>query len=88
FPASAPASAWAAFAYLVVFGSLVGFSAYSYLLRTARPAVAMSYAYVNPAAAVLLGAALAGETLGPLTLGSMLLVVAGVAVLLLPAGRR
>lgn len=87
-PDSAPASAWGAFAYLVVFGSLVGFSAYSYLLRTARPAVAMSYAYVNPAIAVLLGAALASETLGALTLGSMLLVVAGVAVLLLPAGRR
>ncbi len=86
-PASAPLRAWGAFGYLVVFGSLLGFSAYGYLLRTARPAVAMSYAYVNPPGAVLLGALLLGEPLGRTTLGAMLLVVAGVGVLLLGRGR-
>lgn len=49
--------------YLIVFGSLVAFSAYGYLLRNARPALATSYAYVNPMVAVLLGTFLAGESL-------------------------
>ena len=52
----------------LVFGSLVAFSAYNYLLRTARPTVAMSYAYVNPALAVALGAVFGGETVGPAAL--------------------
>lgn len=54
-----------AFFYLLVFGSLVGFTAYSFLLRNVSPARAATYAYVNPAVAVLLGWLLAGE---PLTL--------------------
>jgi drug/metabolite transporter (DMT)-like permease len=67
-----------AWAYLVVFGSLVGFSAYSWLLAHSRPAVAMSYAYVNPVIAVLLGAALGGEHLGWATLGATVLIGGGV----------
>ncbi|MFP2911457.1 drug/metabolite exporter YedA [Pyxidicoccus sp. 3LFB2] len=53
-----------AYFYLVIFGSLVGYSAYGYLLRNARPALATSYAYVNPVVAVFLGGVLAGETMG------------------------
>jgi drug/metabolite transporter (DMT)-like permease len=68
----------AAWGYLVVFGSLVGFSAYSWLLAHSRPAVAMSYAYVNPVIAVLLGAALGGEHLGWATLGATVLIGGGV----------
>lgn len=83
-PADAPARAWVAFGYLVVFGSLVAFSAYNYLLRTARPTVAMSYAYVNPALAVALGAVFGGETVGPAALLATALIVAGVAALLRP----
>ncbi|WNG21186.1 drug/metabolite exporter YedA [Cystobacter fuscus] len=63
------------FAYLVIFGSLVAFSAYGYLLRHTRPALAMSYAYVNPMVAVLLGVALAGESLslgGLVAMGAIL----------------
>jgi len=67
-----------AWGYLVVFGSLVGFSAYSWLLAHSRPAVAMSYAYVNPVIAVLLGAALGGEHLGWATLGATVLIGGGV----------
>jgi drug/metabolite transporter (DMT)-like permease len=67
-----------AWGYLVVFGSLVGFSAYSWLLAHSRPAVAMSYAYVNPVIAVLLGAALGGERLGWATLGATVLIGGGV----------
>jgi drug/metabolite transporter (DMT)-like permease len=54
-----------ALAYLVVFGSWVGFSAYLYLLRRVRPAVATSYAYVNPVIAMALGVAFAGERITP-----------------------
>jgi drug/metabolite transporter (DMT)-like permease len=74
------------FFYLVIFGSLVAFSAYGYLLRNARPAVATSYAYVNPMVAVLLGSLLAGESLstwGFLAMGAIL----GAVVLLTRAKR-
>jgi drug/metabolite transporter (DMT)-like permease len=64
-----------AFGYLLVFGSLVGFTAYSWLLRNVTPASAATYAYVNPAVAVLLGWLLANE---PLTL--RMLVAAAVIV--------
>jgi drug/metabolite transporter (DMT)-like permease len=48
--------------YLIVFGSLLGFSAYVWLLRVTTPARVSTYAYVNPVVAVLLGALFAGET--------------------------
>jgi drug/metabolite transporter (DMT)-like permease len=67
-----------AWAYLVVLGSLVGFSAYSWLLKNARPPVAMSYAYVNPIVATLLGASLGGETLGWPVVISTALIASGV----------
>lgn len=51
----------AAWVYLVVFGSLIAFSAYLYLLGHASPAMATSYAFVNPVIALLLGVALANE---------------------------
>lgn len=57
------AGAWAALAYLIGPGSLLAFSAYSYLLRTVRPALATSYAYVNPVVAVALGVTIGSETL-------------------------
>jgi len=84
-PEVVPARAVGALVYLVIAGSIVGFSAYSHLLRHARPATATSYAYVNPVLAVLLGAALAGEHPGPSTLLGGLLVIGGVALVL---GRR
>lgn len=52
-----------AFGYLVIFGSLLGFSAYVWLLKVTTPARASTYAFVNPVIAVLLGWALAGEAL-------------------------
>jgi drug/metabolite transporter (DMT)-like permease len=60
-PTLAPALA---LAYLAIFGSIVGFSAFSYLLTHARASVATSYAYVNPVIAVLLGVLFAGESFG------------------------
>jgi drug/metabolite transporter (DMT)-like permease len=72
-----------AFVYLVLFGSMVAFSAYGYLLAKVRPALATSYAYVNPIVAVGLGALVLGERVTPLALGAMVLVLAGVALVAL-----
>lgn len=69
--------------YLVVFGSLVAYSAYGYLLRNVRPALATSYAYVNPVVAVLLGVGLAGEHVGAVGLTGMGIILAGLALLTL-----
>ncbi|HMK73330.1 MAG TPA: drug/metabolite exporter YedA [Myxococcaceae bacterium] len=83
---SAPPS-WrsiAALAYLIVFGSLLAYSAYLYLLARVRPTVASSYAYVNPVIAMLLGAALGGESIQPMALLAMPLILASVAVVLRP----
>jgi drug/metabolite transporter (DMT)-like permease len=73
--------AWAACWYLVVFGSLIGFTAYIWLLHHVRPALAGSYAYVNPVIAVMLGAWLAHERFGLHELGAMALIVVGVVVI-------
>ena len=74
--------------YLATFGSLVGFSAYVWLLRHVRPALAGSYAYVNPVIAVLLGAWLAGERFGAHELGAMAVVLSGVVAISLARARR
>jgi drug/metabolite transporter (DMT)-like permease len=80
-PAHASTESWLALGYLFVFGSLVGFTAYNWLLRHARPVVATSYAYVNPVLAVLIGAA-ASEALGATTVIANLLIVGAVALAL------
>ncbi len=77
-----PARAWLAVVYLMIMGSLAGFSAYVYLLRHARPALAMSYAYVNPAAAVLLAAAMGDAVLRANTIAATGLVVMGVVIMM------
>jgi len=79
-PVHASAGAWLAVVYLFVFGSLLGFTAYNWLLRHARSVVATSYAYVNPVLAVLLGAALSGEALGWTTLVANVLIVGAIAL--------
>ncbi len=75
-PGLRPLVAWT---FLTLFGSLVAFSAYNFLLRRVRPALATSYAYVNPAVAVGLGA-LAGEAVGLRELGALTLILGGVAI--------
>jgi len=66
--------------YLIVFGSLVGFSTYMWLLRKASPSAVGTYAYVNPAVAVLLGVLLAGERLPTRGVLAMSVIVGGVAL--------
>jgi drug/metabolite transporter (DMT)-like permease len=81
FVAVPPPRALAAFGYLVVFGSMIAYSAYAYLLRAVRPSLATSYAYVNPVVAVGLGALLAGESFAPASIGALALILAGVGIL-------
>ncbi|MBB5235294.1 drug/metabolite transporter (DMT)-like permease [Deinococcus budaensis] len=77
------ASLWA-LAYLTVFGSLVAYSAYMYLVAHTRPALATSYAYVNPVVAVLLGVGLGGETLTGLGWGALGVILTGVVLVAWP----
>lgn len=78
-----------ALAYLIVFGAIIGFSAYVWLLRATTPARAGTYAYVNPVVAVLLGWALAGEPLGPrILLAGAMIVTAVVLIIGRPIRRR
>jgi drug/metabolite transporter (DMT)-like permease len=72
---------WIALAYLVAFGSIVGFSAYMWLLSATTPARAATYAYVNPVVAVFLGWAIAGETLTGRSLVAAAVIVASVALI-------
>lgn len=80
--------ALAALAYLIAFGSWIGFSAYVWLLGNVRPALAGSYAYVNPAIAVLLGALLAHEHFGPVELAAMGVILLGVVAINLAKVRK
>lgn len=86
--ATPTAAGWGALAYLIVFGSIIAFSSYLYLLKNVRPAAATSYAYVNPVVAVLLGIGFAGEQIG-LEEGLAMLVIIGAVVLIgLPQWRE
>lgn len=69
------------FLYLVVFGSLVAYSAYTWLLRTTPLSLTSTYAYVNPVVAVFLGWAFHGESLTPLTMIAAAVIVAAVGVI-------
>lgn len=74
---------WLSVAYLAGFGSIVAFSAYIWLLHNVRPVLAGSYAYVNPAIAVLLGAWLAHERFGASEIGAMAVILLGVVAITL-----
>jgi len=86
--ASLHAETVAALVYLLAFGSIVGFSAYIYLLHHVRPALATSYAYVNPPVAVLIGVIFASESVHTLDLVGMAIILAGVATITLARARR
>lgn len=80
-PAAPTAHGTAALIYLALFGSIVGFGAYIWLLNHVRPALASSYAYVNPPIAVLLGAWLGGEHFNLHDLGALAAILVGVVVI-------
>ncbi|MFC7667490.1 EamA family transporter [Hymenobacter humi] len=81
--AQVTAKSWMAYAYLVTFGSIVAFTAYIWLLRVVEPALAGTYAFVNPVVAVLLGWAFAGESMKPEMLGGAALIVLAVVLVVL-----
>ncbi|MCJ7629345.1 MAG: EamA family transporter, partial [Longimicrobiales bacterium] len=80
-PAGVSLASAHAFSYLVVFGSLVGFSSYIWLLRNTTPAVASTYAYVNPGVALLLGWALANEPISPRTGIAAFVILSAVVII-------
>jgi drug/metabolite transporter (DMT)-like permease len=82
-PAHPPARAVAALVYLAIFGSLLGYTAYTYLLKNVRPALATSYSYVNPALAVLLGVWFADEKITGTAVAAMFIILAGVVLVIL-----
>ena len=72
-------------AWLIIFGSLFGYSAYLYTMQTASTAVASTYAYVNPIVAVILGMLLFHERFTPLEALASAIIVIGVALMMVPA---
>jgi drug/metabolite transporter (DMT)-like permease len=87
FAAVSARSVWA-LAYLIVAGSLLGFTAYVFLLGATTPARVSTYAFVNPVVAVFFGWALAGEAVTPRTALAALLIVGAVAIIIRFGGRR
>jgi drug/metabolite transporter (DMT)-like permease len=76
-------SAVIAMLWLAVFGSLLGYTAYTYLLKNVRPALATSYAYVNPALAVLLGVWIGDEHFPKMGMVAAPIILAGVVMVIL-----
>jgi drug/metabolite transporter (DMT)-like permease len=80
-PSAVSPGAWFALVYLIVFGSIIGFTAYIWLLHHESPTKVGTYAYVNPVVAVLVGYFLGGEALGPRTVLGTLCVLVSVVLI-------
>jgi len=87
-PAAVSSRSALALVYLIVAGSLLGFTAYVFLLKATTPARVSTYAYVNPIVAVLLGWALLGEALTPRILIAAAIIVAAVALIIRHGAQR
>ena len=87
-PASVSRTVWFALAYMIIAGSIIGFTAYVWLLHHESPTKVGTYAYVNPVVAVLVGYFLGGEALGPRTiLGTLFVLISVVVITTAPAGK-
>lgn len=82
----APVKAIGSLIYLIIFGSIIGFSSFAWLARNASPQLVSTYAYVNPVVAMLLGWAFAGEALTGSSILAALVILAGVVLITL--GRK
>jgi drug/metabolite transporter (DMT)-like permease len=80
-PANVSARSGLSLLYLVLFGSMVGFTAYAWLLRSAPVSLVATYAYVNPVVAIVLGSLLAQETLTVHVLISALIIIGSVVLI-------
>lgn len=87
-PSAISSSSILAMLYLIVFGSLVGFTAYGYLIAHTTPARASTYAYVNPAVAVLLGWLILGERLTGWALLGAAVIVGSVVLIVQESARK
>jgi len=85
--AAVSARSLTAWVYLLIFGSLIGFTAFVFLLRVSTPARIATYAYVNPVVAVILGWLLAGEAINARMLVAAAIIVGGVALITAAEGR-
>lgn len=85
--AAVSARSLVAWIYLIVAGSLVGFTTYVWLMKVSTPARVSTYAYVNPIVAVFLGWLIVGETVGPRMVVASAVIVAGVAIITFQRGR-
>jgi drug/metabolite transporter (DMT)-like permease len=81
-PADYGGDTWLAWGYLVVFGSMVAFSAYVWLLGNAPISLVATYAYVNPVVAVILGALILDEPITPAILIGGAVIVVAVAIVI------
>jgi drug/metabolite transporter (DMT)-like permease len=79
---------WWAWAYLVLFGSVIGFSAYRFVVERVSPTLAATYAYVNPPVALFVGWWLGHESFSPNTLLGLPIVLGAVALLAWVQSRR
>jgi len=86
--ATAHGDSWLALGYLIVFGSLLAFTAYAWLLQHAPISRVATYAYVNPLVAVVLGALVLGEAITPPILVGGAIIVLAVAVVIRQEGQR
>ncbi|GAB3274252.1 drug/metabolite exporter YedA [Larkinella harenae] len=77
----APTKAIGALFYLIIFGSIIGFSSFAWLARNAPPQLVSTYAYVNPVVAMVLGWAFAGESLTINSILAALIILVGVVLI-------
>ncbi|MGV3623836.1 MAG: drug/metabolite exporter YedA [Archangium sp.] len=82
-PTNPPLQSVLAWVYLCVFGSLIAYTAYTYLLSNTRPAIATSYSYVNPVIAVAMGVTIGGEHAGPEVFTAVGLIAAATVLVML-----
>src|SRR5436190_14936031 len=88
-PSTVSRGAWLSLLYLIVAGSIIGFTAYVWLIHHESPTKVGTYAYVNPVVAVLVGYFLGGETLGLRTiLGTLFVLISVVVITTTPAKKR
>jgi len=81
-PGAVPTRSWLALVYLVIFGSMVAYTAYVWLLHNARLSLVTTYTYVNPLVAVALGALILNESLSARTLLASVAIVVGVMLII------
>ena len=87
-PATVSHKAWLALLYLIIPGSIIGFTAYTWLIHHESPTKVGTYAYVNPVIAVVIGYFLGGETIGPRTIIGTLFVLISVVVITTMRGKK